>query len=454
MGEMNCFKSTVAGAVLALGFLGTAFAQTMEPAYRVSDEGRNRRDDDGDHGKGREKTLYIWAQDQAHKAPDFLAVINFDEDSDDYGKVIKTVPLPPPGNIGNEPHHCHLNSTGKILACGGLLSVLHGQNGIFFFDVSEARNPQFLFSSKAVESAITDDFLPTEHGGFLISQMGSATGGAPGRIAEYDGQLHFLANHFGGMSLFQEFPTVAPMDGFNPHGISARPDLNVMMTADFILPSSTLTGSAAPELRGSVRIWDYRKRKILMTVNLAWAGGPALGTMDVKMLPKDPFGIGYTAGMFDGHIYAINPIYGSGTVAFDLANITPHVNTDVSGGMGQILATPQSGDRLIVGMFQSGQVAMLDTTDRTNLRQVAVVSVGPAGAGPHNLVLNGDDSRLVVTDYFLNEDDAGIIHFEGDHKVHVVQVTHNKLTVDPRFDLDFNTAFPTGPARPHGIAMK
>jgi hypothetical protein len=26
--------------------------------------------------------------------------------------------------------------------------------------------------------------------------------------------------------------------------------------------------------------------------------------------------------------------------------------------------------------------------------------------------------------------------------------------VDPKFNLDFNTAFPTGPARPHGIAIR
>src|SRR6266478_5762454 len=78
-------------------------------------------DDDGHAGK--DKVLYIWAQDQAHVAPDFLA-------------VIKTVPLPPPGNIGNEPHHCHLNTSRTILGCGGLLSLLKGQNGIFFFDVA------------------------------------------------------------------------------------------------------------------------------------------------------------------------------------------------------------------------------------------------------------------------------------------------------------------------------
>jgi hypothetical protein len=55
-------------------------------------------------------------------------VIDFDEQSSMYGEVIKTVPLPPPGNIGNEPHHCHLNSNRTILGCGGLLSLLKGQN--------------------------------------------------------------------------------------------------------------------------------------------------------------------------------------------------------------------------------------------------------------------------------------------------------------------------------------
>src|SRR5438128_1452743 len=137
MRELKGFMSGVASVVFAAAIVlaGTA------PA-RAAEEG---------HLKGKEKTLYIWAGDQAHKAPDFLAVIDFDEESADYGKVIKTVPLPPPANIGNEPHHCHLNSTGKLLACGGLLSVLKGQNGIFFFDVSDARNPRFLFSAKAVE---------------------------------------------------------------------------------------------------------------------------------------------------------------------------------------------------------------------------------------------------------------------------------------------------------------
>jgi hypothetical protein len=435
---------------LVLGAWTMALAQN-DWGGRLEDHGGDR--DKGDHG-GREKILYIWAQDEAHVAPDFLAVIDFDEQSSKYGQVINVVSVPPPGNIGNEPHHCHLNSTKTILGCGGLLSLLKNQNGIFFFDVTDAKKPRFMFSTKAVESSMTDDFLPIENGGFLITQMGSSTGMAPGRVAEFDGRMHFVANHFGLMSLFQEWPATPPLDGFNPHGISARPDLNLMMTSDFIMPSSTLMGSMGPVLRGSVRIWNYRERKITKTVDLfAPDGTPAQGTMDVKMLPNDPHGYGYTSGMFDGHIYLINPERDTGTPVFDLSTVKPHVDTPVPGGMGQIMATPQSGDRLIVGTFMAGQVVMLDVRDRFNPKEISVVSFG-ANAGPHNIVLSDDDSRLVVTDYFLNEDAAGIIHLEGDHKAHVLKVTHDTLTEDKRFKLDFNTAFKTGPARPHGIAMK
>src|SRR5215467_12065573 len=228
---------------------------------------------DGDRdGHGPAKTLYIWAGDQARRAPDFLAVINFDEDSNDYGKVVRTVPIPPPGNVGNEPHHCHLSADKNTLACGGLLSLLRGQKGIFFFDVSEPREPRFLFAASAPLSSITDDFFPLPTGGFLITQMGSATGGAPGRVAEFDKNLR----------LVREWPDTPPVDGFNPHGISARPELNLLVTSDFIDPASTLNVFPGdPILRGSVRVWDLEKRSILRTVRIP----DAIGTMDVRMIP-------------------------------------------------------------------------------------------------------------------------------------------------------------------------
>jgi len=125
----------------------------------------------------------------------------------------------------------------------------------------------------------------------------------------------------------------------------------------------------------------------------------------------------------------------------------------VRGGMTQLLEMPRSGDRLIFASFQAGQVGMLDVSDPEHPVQAGIVNLG-VDAGPHDIHLIDDDERLVVTDYFLNEDDFGTIHFEGDHRVHVIRVSGTRLRLDRRFNLDFDTAFATGPARPHGIEMK
>ncbi|MBI5016034.1 MAG: hypothetical protein HZB55_11195 [Deltaproteobacteria bacterium] len=412
-------------AALALGWLSVGVAQA-----------RDDRREDGDH---REKTLYIWAGDQARVHPDFLAVIDFNEHSRNYGRVLRTVPLPPPGNVGNEPHHCHLSVEKDVLACGGLLSLLSGQNSIFFFDVSNARHPVFLFSTNALNSSITDDFLPLPNGGFLVTQMGSAQGGTPGRLAEFDRHLQLVA----------EYPDDAPIGGFNPHGISADFDRNLLVTSDFIDPVTTLNvWPGDPVLRGSLRFWDLANREITRTVFLP----EALGSMDVKLIPGDPNGRAVTANMFSGLVYTVDPTDGSVVQSFDCEDIVPHIDVSVRGGMVQLLAMPQWGDRLIFASFEAGQIGMLDISDRNVFVQEAIVNLG-LGAGPHDIDLTEDDSRLVVTDYFLDEGDFGKIHFEGDHKVHVINVTHDTLTLDPRFELDFDTAFEY-PARPHGIAMK
>jgi selenium-binding protein 1 len=403
----------------------------------IAGTGRVRNDAEDEE---KAKTLYVWAGDQARVAPDFLAVIDFDEDSPRYGRVITTVPVPGPGGSGNEPHHCHLSTDKTILACGGLLSLLRGQNSIFFFDVSEPRRPRFLSSAIGTLSNVTDDFLPLEKGGFLVTQMGSHTGGAPGRVAEFAAGLQMIA----------EWPASPPQHDFNPHGISARPELNLMVTSDFMMPASSLNiVPGDPLLRGIIRVWDFNKRAIVRTIEIPGA----MGTMDVKLIPKDPRGRAFTAGMFDGLVYLVDTMNGTSQVVFDCEDVVPHVEVPVRGGMTQLLAMPRSGDRLIFASFQAGQVGMLDVRDPEHPLQTGIVNLG-VDAGPHMIALTDDDSRLVVSDYFLNEDDFGKIHFEGDHHVHVVKVFRNRLALDPRFDVDFNVAFATGPARPHGVAMK
>jgi selenium-binding protein 1 len=434
---------------MAAVLVGTACGPTPDatrPNDRVlpTEVSADRKNDDDAHGgHGKEATtLYIWASDQAGKAPDFLAVIDFDRKSSGYGRVLRTVPLPGPGNTGNEPHHCHTSVDQTILACGGLLSVLKGQNDIFFFDIRDARNPRFLSSAKAPKSSITDDFLPLPDGGFLVTNMGSASGGAGGRLVEFDKDLKLVAEH----------PSVLPADGgFNPHGIDADFSTNRLVTSDFINPVTTLNVFQGDiQLRSSVRFWDLGKRTITRTVFLP---GNA-GTMDVKLIPGDKRGRAITVSMFSGLMHTVDPTDGSYDQSFDTDDITPHVDAPVRGGMPGLLAMPRGGRRLITATFMGGQVVLLDISNPKKFKQVSVVSFG-ANTGPHSVHLTHDDKRLIVTDYFLNQDGFGKVHLEGDHKVHVLDVKEQSLTIDPAFQvIDFNTAFATGPARPHGIGMK
>ena len=139
------------------------------------------------------------------------------------------------------------------------------------------------------------------------------------------------------------------------------------------------------------------------------------------------------------------------TQAFDMeTDVTPHVDTPVRGGMPGLLAMPKGGRRLIFATLMAGQVGMLDISDPKRFKQVSVVSFGQ-DTGPHSVHLTHDDKRLVVTDYFLDEDAIGKVHLDGDHKVHVLDVREQSLTVDPAFHvIDFNTAFSTGRRVPTG----
>src|SRR5262247_4154523 len=389
-----------------------------------------------------EKFLFVWAGDQTRSQPDFLAVINFDEKSNDYGKVITTVPLPEPGASGNEPHHVGLSRNGKVLACGGLLSVLRGQREIFFFDVSDPRSPRLITSADPPLSAITDEFYPLPEGGFLVTMMGGAQGHAPGRVVEFNQRMELVAEH----------PIAPPLDGFNPHGISVRPEGILMVTSDFICPSTTRHGMPGGlDLRGSVRVWNFKERELIRTIKLSRPSGPfrnfsPAGTIDVKLIPGDPRKRAYTAGMTDDALYLVDTQRGTAQVVFDFSRIA-------GGGWPQLMRMTQDGDRLFVSMNLAGKVIMFDTTQPHHPRVLKELDLGP-NSGPHYVALTGDEKRLVISDYFLNEEESGKGHAEGDHKIHVARVTSSGLSLDPRFEVDFNTAFATGPARPHGVAFK
>lgn len=215
-----------------------------------------------------------------------------------------------------------------------------------------------------------------------------------------------------------------------------------MVTSDFVCPASTLDEVPGnPALRGSIRLWRFRRRTLVRSIFIPHAGG----TMDVRLIPGDSQGRAYTAGMASNLLYLVDTGQGAATPVFDFSSI--------GGGMPQLMRMTKGGKRLFVSLYQGGEVAMFDISNPTAPRLLAVVRLGK-DAGPHCILLTPNERRLVVSDYFLNEDGFGKVHLDGDHLVHVIDVERDTMELDPNFQLNCNTAFLTGPARPHGMAVK
>ena len=169
---------------LMIGMVFLAWSPGLSAGEPKKNEGRA--------GEDRAKYLFICAGDQARTNADFLAVVDFDDHSPNYGKVVATVPFPAPNATGNEPHHIGISEDQNTVGCGGLLSILKGQDEIFFFDVTHPKSPKFLSSARPSLASITDDFLTLPEGGFLITMMGGPAGHNPGRVVEYDKNLKLV----------------------------------------------------------------------------------------------------------------------------------------------------------------------------------------------------------------------------------------------------------------------
>src|SRR3954454_4530794 len=125
-------------------------------------------------------------------APDFLAVIDADKSSADYGKVVNTATVGP--LVENEPHHMqYIWHKGDHIYAGGLFS-----SATYVFDVSKLPEIQISGVSLPTDTpcgSIPDAFWTLPDGTAYGTYMGGPV--APGPCTYTDGQTR-LGNGYGG----------------------------------------------------------------------------------------------------------------------------------------------------------------------------------------------------------------------------------------------------------------
>ncbi|TVY36188.1 hypothetical protein LOCC1_G006126 [Lachnellula occidentalis] len=387
------------------------------------------------------KIGYFWtgAGDNIHA--DFLATYSLDDDT--FGTLLWITDVP---TSGNSPHHLGPSKDGKTLVGGGLLSLLKTQDTAYYFDVSNPYRPLFKKSDRAILSSITDEIRAKPDGGFFITYMGSAVGTSPGRLVETD------ANY----TIIHEWPEdVAGTlnilgEQFSPHGLSIHWEKNVMLTSDFVVPITILKPSLGIQHANTLRLWDLPTRTIISTIEIPDGGG----IQDIKFIPFNSEGAALATAVHLGQVWIIYPFrhdstgkQGTAELLYDLgpkARDTIAIYTDIT----------QDGKFIYLTLTTANHIAALDISDLSNVKRLDDPDEVQPSIGPHYIKITPDQKHIVVTDYFVQTGDIGLINTPADFKALYIDINSDgSLHFNRTIDFESIFAESRGGAKPHSSVV-
>lgn len=184
--------------------------------------------------------LFVWAGDAAHKASDYLVVVDADAKSKKYGSIVTTLPI---GLTGSQPHHTEY----EFPADNHLFAISWVAGQTFVFDLSKPRDPHIMaqFGERAGYS-FPHSCARLPNGHVLGTYQSYGKGYAPGGgLVELDENGTVVRS---GSALD---PAVSK-DVIWPYSLAVLPD------RDLVVSTSTPMGRAdwAPEVPGS---WPSKK---------------------------------------------------------------------------------------------------------------------------------------------------------------------------------------------------
>ena len=360
-----------------------------------------------------ESVLYVWTSDADQKDPDFLTVIDANPKSPSYGTVIATAPTSSPAN---EAHHFGYTVNADRIFAGGLFS-----NRLFIYDVAtDPKHPQ-LVKTVADLAATTGYSGPHTFyavpGGVMIAMLGAKDGGAPGALVKLDNDGNFL----------QALPAPDYM-----YDVGIKPELNLIVTSSWAHPHAVKAGNTPMDQVGDVVVtWDYKTGKVLQVEHLDKA------PLEVRWL----HGPGARGGF-------INCAFGNTVWHWEVGKDGKLAFTRVvklaDGSIPADMRISYDNRFLFVSLFGAGAVQQYDIRDPLHPKLVSSVAIPQA----QMMKLTPDNKRLYVSNSLLSNLDGKV-----PYRVRLVDVSPKGLTLDAKFDVDFEH-FATGQARPHDMLLK
>ena len=417
----------------------------------------------------REKILFVACTyaNTGVDQPDYLAVVDVDPSSPQYGQVVHRLFMP---NVGDELHHygwnicssCHGKPGDRryLIVPGFRSSRIH---------VIDAKDPYQLRLHKVIESEEvaktanltaphTVHCLPT--GEVMISMLGDAQGNGPGGFLLLDDQFRIKGR----------WEKEAVGMQFN-YDFWYQPRHNVMVSTEWAAPKTFAPGPrfedvAAGKYGRRIHFWDWKQRRLTQSLDLGEGSIP----LEVRCAHDPEKDYGYVGAALSSTVCHFSRGAKSWWQAQPVIRLEPRKKADFPGGQVPALISDiliSMDDKfLYVSAWLHGRVLQYDIREPAQPKLVGSVHFGgllepplrlkgrELTGGPQMLQLSLDGRRLYVTNSLYSTWDNLFypqIAKQGSWLVQIdCDTERGGMKLNENFLIDFGKE-PRGPVRAHEI---
>ena len=191
--------------------------------------------------------LYMWAGDKGHAASDFLAVIDADPASPNYGKIVASVAT---GAAGTHPHH----TEHQMPANGHLLANGFHAGKTWLFDLNDPLQPKIIAQFGDAGGFNHPHTYIRQPNGRILTAFQYRGEHQTGGLVEMDerGKVYRSGS--------AADPAIADKEIF-PYSVLPLPKINRAIST-----TTDMHGDVTKLSDQWVQVWDYNKLKLLYSV--------------------------------------------------------------------------------------------------------------------------------------------------------------------------------------------
>ncbi|MBW3660594.1 MAG: selenium-binding family protein [Gemmatimonadetes bacterium] len=319
--------------------------------------------------------LFVWAGDLDRSDPDFLAVLDADRGSPDYGRVVTTLPVEDRGTM---PHHTeHRMPESRTLFANGFRAGI-----TYRFDLSDPREPRLLGSFRAVDSLTHPHSYERLPGGDVLATFQ----GRGGRNVD-PGGLARIGDGGGVVATASAADASAPGGALlRPYSLAIVPALDRVVTTNYDMGEDIGMRGGRRGRTDTIQVWRLSDLAPVATIRL-----PAGPKGYENQQPGEPRlledGETVLVATFTCGLYRVTGLGGEAPSA-----------EFVHGFDGGGCALPVVLGRWWIQSVPSAHaVVTLDVSDPAAPREVDRLTLGGRNF-PHWLALDGHGQRIVITD--------------------------------------------------------